>query len=351
MSKNVDLYVDPVDNPLIVDEETGKCGMWTMKDLGRHWQTEEGGRIYLASQDVLGQSSHDIVGSRARKMIDVIVNDFGYVPVRPDGSPSDVLDIGCGTGDMSIRMAMLGGNVDAIDPSEVQLNVQAANMRDKDLLSRIESELNEDAGLADVKVSKENLEERIRLFKGKGELFDTDKKYDAVIMKFAEQWTDCRLLWKKLAEMVKPGGQVFLMTTLPAEGGRPNLFLSGWNRYVEEQMQQGKKYKFGSPKNVNVITHLPSMRTAVEKAGFDLSGSHSYEELTKDTPEAYIAFLTGIIKDDVLRFLEDVEGVKPEIEEVIERIRGKMYEVAELNQEPPDYATYEHIGVLSFTKR
>lgn len=363
-----------VDNPLIVDSETGKCGMWTMPDLGRHWKTTEGVSEYHDKQEVFGQSSADVVSARAKEMISTIVQEFDYLPDKfLDGRRVDrILDVGAGIGDMAIRLAMLGGRVDALDPSEGQLSLLAANLRDDGLMRKIEDELMVGMEGSGVRVDREKAAKRLRLLRGKGEDIGTRKKYDAVVMKFSEQWADSMKLWGKIAKVLKPGGSVFVMTTLPTPGERPNLFLAGWNRYVRDEMDRGRDYRMGNPKNLNVITHLSKMTAALKKLGLELGQTREYTERTKETPEEYIAFLTGIIKNDILRFLEDSDGKSPDISEVIEAVREKMYEVAierdlerrkieaghvmegELRVvgkvKPLDVSTSERIGILEFYK-
>lgn len=100
---------------------------------------------------------------------------------------SKILDIGAGTGRMSIPLSKHGYQITAIDASKEMLNVLKAKDTDN----------------------------KIEMYHSKLQDLSLDKKYDAVLCVFSvfcyiTDWLELNIALKKLSEIVKPDGYAFI---------------------------------------------------------------------------------------------------------------------------------------------
>jgi SAM-dependent methyltransferase len=112
-------------------------------------------------------------------LIEKIIGDYNKIPVH------SILDLGCGTGNHSLRLAERGYEVTGIDRSNEMLDIAKAKVEQKKIhCTFFQSDLRE---------------------------FDNHKKYDAVIMMFAvlgyqQENEDVLAALKTVSKLLKKGG-------------------------------------------------------------------------------------------------------------------------------------------------
>jgi 2-polyprenyl-3-methyl-5-hydroxy-6-metoxy-1,4-benzoquinol methylase len=119
-------------------------------------------------------------------LIETIIRDYSKIPVH------SILDLGCGTGNHSFRLAKRGYDVTDVDRSNEMLDLAKAKADQKKIhCTFFQSDLRE---------------------------FDNHKKYDAVIMMFAvlgyqQENEDVLAALKTVSKHLKKGG-IFIPTSL-----------------------------------------------------------------------------------------------------------------------------------------
>lgn len=123
--------------------------------------------------------------------------------VRPG---SKVLEVGCGTGKLTVALAARGFDVDAVDPGENLLRVARQRVRGD-----------------------------VRFHHGRFEDVELAGDYEALFSATAFHWVDPAVGWSKAARLLRPGGILALLSHV---GGSllelEDAFLAAWREVLPE---------------------------------------------------------------------------------------------------------------------
>jgi SAM-dependent methyltransferase len=195
---------------------------------------------------------------------------------------SRVLEIGCGTGQLSVPLAELGVEVVA-----VELGPQLAALAERNL-----------ERFPDARVLVGSFEE--------WQL--PDRRFDAVICASAFHWLDGELRYSKCAAALRPGGALTILQVHHVRGGTTGFFADTQPYYRRWGLSDDPTFELPDP------TELPPAHpeldrriefTAVERFRFEVPMRH--------TTDSYIGWLTtdSLVNsvDDESRagFLDDIE--------------------------------------------
>ena len=125
---------------------------------------------------------------------------------------SRILDIGAGTGRMSIPLSELGYQITAVDASKEMLNVLKAK----------------------------DIDNKIEMYHSKLQDLPLDKNYDAVLCVFSvfcyiTEWHELTIAIEKLSAMVKPGGFAFIDI--------PSYFAFSGRSYSSKKLERSVQVK------------------------------------------------------------------------------------------------------------
>ncbi|MGO9853875.1 MAG: class I SAM-dependent methyltransferase [Acidimicrobiales bacterium] len=109
-----------------------------------------------------------------------------------DGS-SRILEIGCGTGQLTRHLAPTGAAIRCVEPGSALADIARANL----------------AGFPNVDIATTTFEE----------LEVSPRSYDVVVSATAFHWIDPSISFAKAADVLEPGGFLALMTNAHASGG------------------------------------------------------------------------------------------------------------------------------------
>jgi ubiquinone/menaquinone biosynthesis C-methylase UbiE len=99
------------------------------------------------------------------------------------GRGSRVLEVGCGTGKLTVALAARGFDVDAVDPGENLL-----------------------------RVARERVGDRVRFRHGRFEDVELPGDYEALFSATAFHWVDPAVGWSKAARLLRPDGAIALLS-------------------------------------------------------------------------------------------------------------------------------------------
>ena len=217
------------------------------------------------------------------------------------GDGSKVLEIGCGTGQLSVALAEHGVALTAVELGP-QLAARAAQNLARFANARVELSSFEDWPLP-------------------------SEKFDAVVCANAFHWLDPHLRAAKSAAALRPGGFLTILHTHHVSGGTPGFFADTQPLYVRWGMSDDPSYQLPAPDEVPVIYQevdsLPEFR-AVKRQRFEIPMSH--------TTSSYLGWL---MTDSLVNTLdaESKQKFLHDMQDLIESkyggaaIRNYVYEV------------------------
>jgi SAM-dependent methyltransferase len=236
---------------------------------------------------------------RRRESFDAVAEDYDayrspYPPEVVDAavalsrlhSGSSVLEIGCGTGQLSVPLAKLG-----VDLTAVELGAHLAARARRNL---------KQFPNAEVEVSS----------------FEQwplpSKKFDAVLSASAFHWLDPAIRFAKSAEALRPGGALTILHVHHVRGGTSGFFADTQPFYIKWGLSDDPFFQPTTPDNAPVIypelDQLPAF-CAVERRRFEIPITYS--------TTAYLGMLRT---DSLVNDLDDASrsGFLQDIERLIE---------------------------------
>lgn len=223
----------------------------------------------LNRRDVMSAPPPD----RRRESFDEAASDynlyrFGYPDVviadiittshlRPG---SRVLELGCGTGQLTVPLARFGASVVA-----VELGPNLAALARQNL-----------AHFADVQVEVGAFED----------WSPPHEPFDAVVSASAFHWLDPGVRYSKSARMLKPGGRLTILHAHHVRGGTPGFFEDTQPFYMKWGLSDDPFFQ--PPRPADVPTTYPELAARPEFAAIE---RHRFEIPRHHTSETYVGWL------------------------------------------------------------
>jgi SAM-dependent methyltransferase len=207
-------------------------------------------------------------------------------PFRDYAPAAGVLEIGCGTGQLSVPLAQRGAELVA-----VELGPNLAAIARKNLA---------DFPAARVEVS------------GFEEWPLPADPFDVVVSATALHWIDASVRFSKPAEALKPGGVLVVVQPHHVKGGTPGFFCDTQPFYVRWGLSDDPFFELTAPEDAPVM--YPELEDRPE---FERVQRHRFEIPTRHTTASYL----GWLKTDSLVLSLDPEsrrGFLNDIESLIE---------------------------------
>ena len=187
-----------------------------------------------------------------------------------------VLEVGCGTGQLTGQLAGRGMSVTALDIGSEMLALARANVPDPDV------------GF-----------ERVAF-----EAYESSRRFDLVVSATAFHWIDPAVAWTKTAALLRPGGWLALLTTRERHHEPVRAALSGlWRKH-----QPGSEEWIASPPwseslraagvfgEIAVIHHERPLQVSVESA-IDVECTRAtFLSWTPATQEAFRRDLSDVLR-------------------------------------------------------
>jgi SAM-dependent methyltransferase len=232
---------------------------------------------------------------RRRESFDVVAEDYDvyrspYPPEVVDAvvtssrlqSGSSVLEIGCGTGQLSVPLAQLGVRLVAV---ELGPHLAAYAQRNLKLFPNAQVEV------------------------GPFEAWPLPRqKFDAVLSASAFHWLDPAIRFTKVAEALRPGGRVTILHVHHVRGGTTGFFAETQPFYIKWGLSDDPFFQPTTPDDAPIM--YPELDQAPE---FRAVERHRYEIPRSYSTAAYIGWLRtdsliNSLNDPARRgFLEDIE--------------------------------------------
>jgi SAM-dependent methyltransferase len=232
---------------------------------------------------------------RSRESFDAVADAYGlYRPAPPIevvdaliessrlGQGSRVLEIGCGTGQLSVSLAKHG-----VDLVAIELGPHLAALARRNL-----------AALPNARVEVGAFEE--------WQL--PTHAFDAVVSSVAFHWLDPAVRYSKSAEALRPEGCLTILHVHHVRGGTPGFFEDTQPYYVRWGLSDDPSFQLPEPADVPTtypeLDELPEF-SSVERRRFEVPMRHS--------TASYVGWLStdslvNSLDDDARRgFLQDIE--------------------------------------------
>jgi SAM-dependent methyltransferase len=243
----------------------------------------------------MSQATDEDKPTRRRESFDTVAEDYDlYRPPYPpevvnalvalsqlhDGS--SVLEIGCGTGQLSVPLARLGVNLVAVELGHHLAALARRNLK-----------------------QSPNAHVEVRSF----EQWPLPRQqFDAVLSASAFHWLDPAIRFAKVAEALRPEGYLTILHVHHVRGGTPGFIADTQPFYVKWGLSDDPFFQPTTPENAPImypeLDQLPEFR-AVERHRYEIPRSYS--------TAAYIGMLRtdsliNSLSDESRRgFLEDIE--------------------------------------------
>lgn len=342
--KYVEIYGNSQDDPTPVKTEGGLSGFWAdlPKDhSAQKWKIEDGQEdaenVKTNNDTPIPRKGFSIGLGRSIDLL-CFMAETGF-----DCDNKRVVEIGCGDGRLSLLMAEAGATVHAIEPSAKQIQLfrqletsPTTRQHAQKVITPIDGV--RVAGIPGLIFINKTRAEHLPI---------ADNSMDAVVMKFTLQWTDDKQTVSEIRRVLKPGGDLFLMTTIHSSK-QPELFSRAWNSIVSDCEKDGKHFSnFSSPKNPIAMHHLPTLTDWMASQGLDLQRTRTYLEETGKNPQFFLLYLTAMFREQ-LKFY--AEGGMDMDENVRNRLLAeRMTEIAV--NEGRKANVEETLAMLHFKKR
>ncbi|MBK9974247.1 MAG: methyltransferase domain-containing protein [Planctomycetes bacterium] len=147
-------------------------------------------------------------------------------------SAQTVLDVGCGTGGLALRMAQRGCQVDCVAPDSTLLDCAQARLGD-----------------------------RARIFRERFEHFQGDRKYDAVVFSESFQYVPVDLALANIDRLLKPGGCLLICDFFKRQGKQGSPI--GGGHKIHTFLEAAKQAGFEASTDLDITAQTAPTMTLV----------------------------------------------------------------------------------------